>query len=169
MFPVKNFQDQLYQKIEVYKDPLIIGKVKESMNNVKNRIWPVLQKIKGYGKFKEPDDIYVTDDLPKDKPAATLFAKDWLGRVKKYLIVSKDVIHYPKKLLEYIIGHESTHASENVSGDLVSEASIDKNLKDAYERIGDREGSKVVERFSGYLNKFYWKFAFKMLPLYSEE
>lgn len=161
MFSINNFQNQLYS-IKVYKDPLIIEKVKESMRNVKNKIWPVLQKIKGYGKLEEPDEIYVAENLPPNKPAATLFTRDWLGRVKKYLIVSKDIIYFPKKLVEYIIGHELTHTSEKASGDLVSEAIIDKNLKDAYEKIGDREGSKIVERFSGYLNNL-------MLPLYSEE
>ncbi len=152
----QNFQNQLYQtqSIEVYKDQFVIKRVKESMKNVKNKIWPVLQKIKGYGKLKEPDEIYVAN-LPPNKPAATLFAKDWLGRIKKYLIVSKDIIHFPKKLLEYVVGHELTHISENVSGDFISEASIDKNLENAYRIIGDEEGSKTVKRFSGYLNKLY--------------
>lgn len=166
-FPTEAFQASLYpeQEIRIYKDPLVIARVKQGLEYVKEKVWPWLQKLKGYGKFKWPDDIYVSDDLGENKPAATIFKKSWLGRIKKYLVVSKDILYFPRKLVEYVLAHEAGHFSENVGGSLLEEAMNDKNLKDVYEAKGEKGMARLIERTSGYLNKLYGLLGKILTPL----
>ena len=167
LFPVRTLQASLYpeQEIRRYKDPSIIKIIKKELKYVKEKVWPWLQKLKGYGKFKWPDDIYVSDNLPQNVPAMTMFKKDWLGRIKKYLVVSKDILLYPIELIRHALLHEGIHTSRNVPGDLISEIGIDKTLVDVYRRMGDERTARMVEKHSGYLSKLYGLLGKILTPL----
>lgn len=159
-FPSKALQGNLYsnQDIVAYKHPLITFTVKQGLEYVKKRVWPWLQKLKGYGKFREPDDIYVSDELDQGKPAVTVLKRDSFGRIKKYLVVSKDILLFPWKMIEYILAHESGHISQGIGGNLVDEAVNDKNLADVYKAKGEKEMARLIETHSGYLNRLYGLF-----------
>jgi len=146
----------LYGGMSLEKDPEILNYVKKGLNYTKEKVWPFLRKFKGYGRFKGPDEIYVTDALPHNSPAATITTRGWFGRLKKILVVSKDIMKYPLGFVyKIILPHESGHISENISGDLVSEAINDKNLVDIYNRTGDFRTANDIKTHSGYLHKLY--------------
>ena len=159
-YPLSRMQSHekaLFGELNLHEpDSMVMDYVRDGMGYVKKKLWPVLEKIKGYRPFKEPDYIMQKDDMSPNTPAATLSYFDPISRLyKKVLIVSKDLARYPMDAIRHIIGHEEGHIAEGLGGDLYSEAMNDKNLVDAHYAMGDYETAKHIEQHSGYLQRLY--------------